>query len=101
MIGSLGLDSTINWLDGRRWPMAQLILKELLPAARRGLEGLNVDAAVIARHLDLMEARVACGQNGTAWQRKFVAQYGRDMQALTRAYQERQRNNEPVHRWDV
>jgi len=97
----LGLDSTITWLDGKRWPMVQLILKELLPAARRGLEELGVDDAVIARHLDLMEARVAGGRNGAAWQRKFVARYGRDMQALTRAYQERQQSDEPVHRWDV
>ena len=56
---------------------------------------------MIAAHLDLIEARVACGQNGTAWQRSFVDHYGRDMQALAHAYQERQRSDEPVHRWDV
>lgn len=96
-----GLDSVVNWDDGRRWPMVQLLQKELLPMARRGLEDLGVEEKLIAKHLDLVEARIASGQNGTAWQRKFVDRYGRDMQALTRAYQERQRDDEPVHIWDV
>jgi gamma-glutamyl:cysteine ligase YbdK (ATP-grasp superfamily) len=96
-----GLDSVVHWEDGKRWPMAQLLQRELLPLARTGLEGLGVDGALIAHYLDLIEARIASGQNGSVWQRKFVARHGRDMQALTHAYQERQRSNEPVHRWDV
>jgi hypothetical protein len=96
-----GLDSVVHWDDGKRWPMVQLLQKVLLPMARQGLEQLGVDDAMIAAHLDLIEARVACGQNGTAWQRSFVDHYGRDMQALAHAYQERQRSDEPVHRWDV
>ena len=96
-----GLDSVVHWDDGRRWPIGQLLQKELLPMARQGMEHLGVDAASIGAHLDLIEARVAGGQNGTAWQRKFVRHHGRDMQALTLAYQERQRSDEPVHRWDV
>ena len=96
-----GLDSVVHWDDGRRWPMVQLLRKELLPMARQGLEQLGVDAELIARHLDLIEARIAGGQNGAAWQRSFVDHYGRDMQVLTHAYLERQRSDEPVHRWDV
>ena len=96
-----GLDSVVHWDDGKRWPMVQLLQKELLPMARGGLEHLGVDGAAIARHLDLVEARITDGQNGAAWQRKFVDRYGRDMQALTHAYQERQRSDEPVHRWEV
>ena len=69
--------------------------------ARQGLEQLGVEAELIAKHLDLIEARIASGQNGAVWQRKFVDHYGHDMQTLTHAYQERQRSDEPVHRWDV
>jgi gamma-glutamyl:cysteine ligase YbdK (ATP-grasp superfamily) len=96
-----GLDSVVHWDDGRRWPMAQLLQKELLPMARRGLEHLGVDGGLIGRHLDLLEERIAGGRNGAAWQRKFVQHHGRDMRALTLAYQERQRSDEPVHCWDV
>ena len=96
-----GLDSVVHWFDGRRWPMTHLLQREVLPMARRGLEHLSVDNALIARHLDLIEERVTSGQNGAAWQRKFVNKYGRDMQALTHAYQERQHSDEPVHTWDV
>jgi hypothetical protein len=96
-----GLDSVVHWDDGKRWPVVQLLQRELLPLARAGLEQLGMDGALIARYLDLIEARVAGGQNGSAWQRKFVERYGRDMRALTHAYRERQRSDEPVHRWDV
>ena len=96
-----GLDSVVHWEDGKRWPVTQLLQKELLPLARTGLEQLGVDGGLIARHLDLVETRIAGGQNGCAWQRKFVERYGRDMRALTHAYQERQISDEPVHCWDV
>ena len=96
-----GLDGVVHWIDGRRHPIAQLILKELLPIARQGLQQLDVDSDVFARHIDLIEARVAGGQNGAAWQRRFVRHHGHDMRALTLAYQERQRSDKPVHQWDV
>jgi gamma-glutamyl:cysteine ligase YbdK (ATP-grasp superfamily) len=96
----LGLNGHVNWYDGRRWPVALLIIKELLPAARRGLEDLGVDGSLIARHLDIIEARVASGRNGADWQRRFVQRHGRDMQALTHAYRERQDSDMPVHQWD-
>ena len=96
-----GLDSVVHWEDGKRWPVTQLLQRELIPLARTGLEQLNVDGGLIARHLDLVEARVTGGQNGAAWQRKFVECHGRDMQALTHAYQARQDSNDPVHSWEV
>jgi hypothetical protein len=40
-------------------------------------------------------------QNGATWQRRYVARHGKDMQQLTCAYWERQRQGQPVHTWDL
>lgn len=96
-----GLDATVVWLDGRRVSMRNLVLEELLPMARRGLEMLDIDGSDIQRYLGIIEDRVMCGCNGAVWQRAYVDRHGRDMQALTAAYAECQHHGNPVHEWDV
>ena len=96
-----GLRAEIVWLDGKTVAMRELLLRELLPLARRGLEKREFDRADIARYLGIIESRVASGQTGAAWQRAHVARHGPDMQALTCAYRERQRSGAPVHEWSV
>ena len=96
-----GLRARVTWLDGREVGLQPLLLDVLLPLARRGLQtaGMRRD---IRNYLDqIMESRVQRGRNGAAWQREFVARYGRDMRALTAAYAERQQSGLPVHQWDV
>lgn len=97
----LGLDASVDWIDGRRWSLERLVRTALITQARRGLEALGVDAAEIDRYLGIIEARVASGQTGAAWQRAFVERHGRDLPALTRAYRERSHAGAPVHTWDL
>jgi hypothetical protein len=87
------------WLNGRRLPLRQLLLEELLPLARRGLRALEIDAADVTDYLDLIAARVESGRTGADWQRRFLARHGPDLSALTLAYLERQRGGKAVHEW--
>lgn len=96
-----GLQAHATWLDGRSVPMRELLLHELLPMARRGLERLHFDRHDIERYLGIISGRVETGRNGAAWQRAFVARHGADMEALTCAYRERQQGGAPVHEWSV
>jgi hypothetical protein len=96
-----GLDTTVAWCDGREWPLRELLLSELLPLARDGLEQLEVDADIIDVALSIIEARVATGMTGAAWQRRFIERHGRDLALLTREYRRRQLTGQPVHQWDV
>ena len=96
-----GLDSHITWLDSNKVPLRSLVLKELLPMAVKGLQMLNINQEDIDLYMSIIEQRVKNQCNGTAWQRAFVAKYGKDMSALTRAYYERQNSGEPVHTWDI
>ena len=97
-----GIDAQLHWpgsdglVSGR-----QLLLDELLPAARKGLERMRVTDADGEEYLDVIRDRLAHGLNGAAWQRRWVERHGRDLSGLTAAMLERQRTGIPVHRWTI
>lgn len=97
-----GLNAEVLWLDGRRAPLRELWLGELLPLARQGLRGLGLDPEDIAYYLEeVLFPRLRGGQNGAAWQRAFVARYGADFCRLVEAYGQGQRSGRPVHEWGL
>jgi len=95
-----GLAAELAWFDGRSGPAMELFTAQLLPAARRGLERLEVDYADRDDYLEVIEARVRGRRTGADWQRGWVARHGTDAEALTTAYLERQDVGKPVHEWD-
>ncbi len=96
-----GLDASITWLNGWQGSLRQLLLKELLPLVEAGLAQLNLAEPDVQQYLGIIRARAESGQNGATWQRRYVARHGKDMQQLTCAYWERQRQGHPVHTWDL
>lgn len=96
-----GLDAQVTWLQGEKVAVYDLLGEELLPRAREGLESLRLDRDDIDRYLGIVNMRLLKRQNGTAWQRAFVAGHGADMGELTRAYVANQRGGAPVHEWAV
>lgn len=102
-----GLDANVLWPKGDElveWNLRELILDELLPLAETGLSSLSITDVDIERYLGTVEARVQSGLNGAAWQRRWRAEHGGpecDLQALVRAYAERQDTAEPVHTWSL
>ncbi|MDH3289319.1 MAG: glutamate--cysteine ligase [Betaproteobacteria bacterium] len=96
-----GLAARFAWLDGRKAGAAELLEAEILPLAREGLLQYRVDPEDVDRYLGLAAARVRKGQNGTAWQRAFIAAHGRHFSRLTAAYLEHQGSGRPVHEWPI
>jgi len=96
----MGMHVQLNWLKQQQLAASE-VLQQLLTMAHQGLTQLGV--ADDDRHLclDVIEARIASGMNGTTWQRAFVAKYGKDFSALTEAYLERQESGKAVHEWTV
>jgi hypothetical protein len=81
--------------------MRTLLTDELMPLARRGLLSVGIEPAECDYYLGIVRQRVEQNRNGTAWQRAFITRFGRDMQAMTAAYAERQRSGVPVHQWKL
>jgi len=102
-----GLNAQFRWTSGRPRPAADLILHELLPLARKGLERQNIDAADIERYLGVLEARVASAQTGAMWAIDSLAQMNPNrtrasrLRGLTRSIRDLQADETPVHRWPL
>lgn len=92
------LQATIQWLDGELTPVRDILMNDLLPMSRKGLERMQIDTNDIDHYLGILEARVTSGRNGATWQRNWVQQHGADMDALS---MQRQQTEVPVHEWDV
>ena len=57
-----GLNSKMRWVDGEKYNVSELILNELLPMAKSGLQASQVDTHDIDRLLNVIEKRVEKNQ---------------------------------------
>lgn len=96
-----GLRAEITWLDKQYVSLHELIWERLASTAESGLLKLGLDAADVDLYMEIIEARLRTGRNGTHWQRRFVAQHGGNMQALAQAYRDNQQTGNPVHEWKL
>jgi CBS domain-containing protein len=101
-----GLHAQLVWFEGRLAPARQLILDELLPLARRGLEVAGLESADIDLYLGTIEDRMQVSCTGAQWQLSSLAAMGgrgplsERLSAVTAALVHRQETGEPVHTWD-
>ncbi len=99
-----GIQSGMVW-NGKIVATKQLVLDELVPMAREGLEKTGVDKDDIDRYLQVIRERAEVGQNGSRWMvksfRKLKKEFGRDeaMVKLTAAMHKQRLTKKPVHTW--
>jgi len=102
-----GLKAQIAWIDGKNYRTQRLILEELLPRARRGLESANIDAADIDKYLGILEERVSGEKTGAQWMLDSLAAMDKAakpnvrLRTLTRAMLKNQEDGKPLHAWDL
>ena len=104
-----GLDAHLYWPGLGEVPVAELVLRRLLPLAREGLSRWGTNPVHADRLLGFIEQRCITGQTGAAWQIATVAAIsergGADRQEalrqMTQRYIEHMHTNEPVHTWPV
>ncbi len=102
-----GLHARLHWFGGRTVGAEELIERELLPLARRGLESRGLDAADIARYLGVIEQRVKSGRTGAQWMLdslESIDARGRPderYRALASCTLAHQWTGKPVHEWPL
>ncbi|HEY1639380.1 MAG TPA: glutamate-cysteine ligase family protein [Streptosporangiaceae bacterium] len=101
-----GMSAHLYWPGLGEAPVAELVLRRLLPLARAGLTRWGVDPAEADRLLGIIEQRCLTGQTGAAWQIEetaALARAGADrpeaLRQMTQRYIEHMHTNEPVHTW--
>ncbi len=102
-----GMGAQLYWPGLGDVPVAELVLRRLLPMASEGLSRWGVDTASADRLLGIIQQRCLTGRTGAAWQIGCVADLtGRGgvsrpdaLRQMTRRYIEHMHTNEPVHTW--
>jgi gamma-glutamyl:cysteine ligase YbdK (ATP-grasp superfamily) len=102
-----GMGAHLYWPGLGEAPVAELVLRRLLPLAHEGLVRWRVDPALVDRLLGIIEQRCLTGRNGATWQTAMVAGLSdRDgvdrpeaLRLMTQRYIELMHSNEPVHTW--
>ncbi len=103
----LGLNAVFQWHDCENVPASDLILGEMLPLARAGLQSAGVDPPDIDRYLGVIRARVESGMTGAQWQlRSLATMKGRGtraerLAALSAAISARQGDGTAGHEWPL
>jgi gamma-glutamyl:cysteine ligase YbdK (ATP-grasp superfamily) len=102
-----GLDAQLYWPGLGDVPVAELVVRRLLPLAREGLASWGVAPAQADHLLGIIEQRCITGQTGAAWQIAAVARLTERgaadrreaLRLMTQRYIEHMHTNEPVHTW--
>jgi gamma-glutamyl:cysteine ligase YbdK (ATP-grasp superfamily) len=101
-----GMDARLYWPGLGEPPVAELVLRRLLPLAREGLARWGVNPADGDRLLGIIEQRCLTGRTGATWQIETTAaltERGADrheaLRRMTQRYIEHMHTNEPVHTW--
>ncbi len=104
-VARYGLGGQIRGLDGKSRRVGTLILDELLPRARKGLDRAGLDEADGNRLLDVIEQRVTAGTSGAKWMLSSLAamdpraKLNVRMRTLTSAMKLNQEAGTPLHKW--
>lgn len=102
-----GIDSKFNWFNDDKIPAVDLILKELLPVAHKGLKAQHVADEDINKYLGIIEERAKKHMNGARWQlrayTKLLEQTNRTeaLTVLTASMLQHQNKNTPIHKWKM
>ena len=104
-----GIDARLYWPGVGEVPVAELVLRRLLPLAREGLQRWGVETADAERLLGNIERRCVQLRNGASWQSEVFHRLYDDkgvdradaLREMTRRYREYMHANEPVHAWPV
>src|SRR5215218_2654129 len=103
-----GIEARVYWPGVGEVPVAELVLRKLLPLAHEGLESAGVVREDRERLLGIVERRCVEEANGATWQsrtfRRFYEEDGCDrveaLRRMTVRYRDNMHGNEPVHTWE-
>ena len=104
-----GIDAKLYWPGLGEVPVAELVLRRLLPLARDGLVRWAMSPAHADRLLGIIEQRCLIGRTGAAWQiataRKLedgsALERPEILRLMTQRYIQHMHTNAPVHTWPV
>jgi CBS domain-containing protein len=102
-----GIDSNFNWYGEAKISATDLIINELLPLAKEGLQERKVNPADIDKYLGIIEERAKRHTNGARWQLRAFTKLKKSITTdeatavVTACIVKNQEKEMPVHTWDL
>jgi len=103
-----GIDSKFTWFGDKKISVCDLVLNDLLPLARKGLEAHKVDQGDIDKYLGVIEERAKQHMNGARWMLRAFTKLTEETDSdealcvLTASMLKNQNiENNPGHLWEL
>jgi len=102
-----GLRAQQTWFGDTQMTAQQLILEQLLPLAREGLQESGIDADDIDRYLTVVQKRVERRRTGARWQLESLeGMAGKGtmherLRSVTSSMVDQQESGKPIHDWEL
>jgi CBS domain-containing protein len=102
-----GIRAQMNWFNDTHLPAQTLILEQLLPLAREGLQEEGIDADDIDRYLGVLQERVATRRTGARWALESLETMNdagtadQRLRCLVSSMVEQQSSGKPMSEWEL
>ncbi len=103
----LGIDTEFTWFGDKKFAARELMIQELLPMARAGLQKQNIRQEDIDTYLGIIEERVKRHANGARWILRTFTKFKKEtsvdesLTTVTAAIYHNQSGSKPVHEWEI
>jgi CBS domain-containing protein len=100
-----GIRAQMNWFNDTHLPAKQLILEQLLPLAREGLQEAGIDKDDIDRYLGVLHDRVTMRRTGARWALESLEKMedsgtlDQRLRCLVHSMVEQQSTGQPISEW--
>jgi CBS domain-containing protein/gamma-glutamylcysteine synthetase len=102
-----GIRAQMNWFNDQHLPAKKLILQQLLPLAREGLQEAGIDQDDIDRYLGVLEKRVTLRRTGARWSLESLHNMGergtldQRLRCLVSSMVSQQSSGKPISEWEL
>jgi CBS domain-containing protein len=102
-----GIRAQMNWFNDTHLPAKELVLEQLLPLAREGLQEAGIDQDDIDRYLGVVHDRVAKRRTGARWalesleNMKDMGTEDQRLRCIVSSMVEQQSTGKPISDWSL
>ena len=102
-----GIRAQMNWFNDTHLPAKQLVLEQLLPLAREGLQEAGIDQDDIDKYLGVVRDRVSMRRTGARWALESLESMNESgtldqrLRCIVSSMVDQQSTGKPISQWEL